>query len=225
MSRVLLSGASSGTGAQLFEMLSSRGYSVYTLGRTPVEGSVAHFFADFADPSSVLSSLADIDVSFDAFINCAGMVSAVPFYNLDPDLAQKVLSVNTISPLMACRALRCRFSSDAVIILFSSQSAFRGGWDDAYIASKGAINSLVKSLATKFSPNVRVIGIAPGVIQGTRMTLGRLSNDLDAIRSSLPLRRLLDPSELAELCISLMGPSGRHMTGSMIDINGGAYFR
>jgi NAD(P)-dependent dehydrogenase (short-subunit alcohol dehydrogenase family) len=75
--------------------------------------------------------------------------------------------------MAALAELRGKIRTGGAIVLLSSEASHRGSWDDAYAATKGAVNALVRSLATKCAPEVRVIGVAPGVTANTRMTAGK----------------------------------------------------
>lgn len=148
-----------------------------------------------------------------------------PIWDNDPDEAARLLNINLMSPMLACGALRFKFRRGGAIVLFSSQSAYRGGWDDVYNASKGGINTFIKSFAMKMAPDVRVVGIAPGIIENTRMTQGRRNDDLDRIRDTIPLKRFANADEIAELTIAMLGTAGAYMTGCVVDTNGGNYLR
>jgi NAD(P)-dependent dehydrogenase (short-subunit alcohol dehydrogenase family) len=88
-----------------------------------------------------------------------------------------------------------------------------------YNVSKGGINTFIKSFAIKVAPDIRVIGIAPGITENTRMTLGRKNDDLDRIRATIPLKRFANVDEIAALTFSLLSDAGSYMTGSVVDVN------
>ena len=225
----LVSGATSGIGHAIFQLLVDQGEQVVPVVRSASQaealGVTEWLQADFECLAESRAAFRAFDRPIDSFINCAGIAVGKPIWDNDDDEIQRLLNINLISPMVACGELRGKIKKGGAIVLFSSQSAFRGGWDDVYIASKGGINSLVKSLAQKMAPDVRVIGVAPGVTADTRMTRERKQDDLSAVVQQVPLRRLAQPQEIAALVLSLLGPAGAHMTGSMIDVNGGAYLR
>jgi 3-oxoacyl-[acyl-carrier protein] reductase len=230
MSRVhVVSGATSGIGAAITARLRGIGDEVIPVVRRESDaaaiGSKRWILCDFARPAEVRSTFEALDAGIDSFINAAGIAIGKPIWDNNLDEAARLLNINLMSPMLACGALRSKLRKGGAIVLFSSQSAYRGGWDDVYNASKGGINTFIKSFAMKMAPDVRVIGIAPGITENTRMTQGRRDDDLDRIRETIPLKRFANTDEIAELTIAMLGRAGAYMTGCVVDTNGGNYLR
>ncbi len=230
MSRIhVVSGATSGIGAAIFKRLAASGDEVIPMVRRVEDatglGASRHILCDFARPDDVRAACRALDTEVDSFINAAGIAIGQPIWDNDLEQAAQLINVNLMSPMVACGALRPKLRKGAAIILFSSQSAYRGGWDDVYNASKGGINTFIKSFAMKMAPDVRVLGIAPGITENTRMTQGRREDDLGRIRDTIPLKRFANVDEIAELAVALLGPAGTYMTGCVVDVNGGNYLR
>lgn len=225
----VLSGATSGIGRSLYDRLKEAEHEVIPVVRNKAGadllGASKFILADFESPDEVRASFKSFDEPVDYFINCAGVAVGKPIWDTSNDENRSLININLLSPVAALSELRGNFRDGGGIFLFSSISAYRGGWDDIYIASKAGISGLVKSLSAKMAPNVRVIGIAPGVTAETRMTNERKIDDIDKVVSQIPMATLASPNDIAEVVISLMGPAGAHITGAMIDINGGAYLR
>ena len=113
-----------------------------------------------------------------------------------------------------------------VIVTVSSTAGQRGEAGHAdYAASKGAVISLTKSLAAELGPHgVRVNCIAPGWVD-TEMTATALnSNPLDRqkILDSIPVRRIATPEEIAGPILFLASDLARHVTGEVLNVNGGS---
>jgi NAD(P)-dependent dehydrogenase (short-subunit alcohol dehydrogenase family) len=225
----LISGTTSGIGAMLAEHLTRAGDDVIPVLRRAADaasmGASRYLLCDFANPAATQVAFQAFDHPIDSFINAAGIAIGKAIWDTSPEQIGDVMNVNLISPMLACGALRGKITPGGAIILLSSQSAYRGGWDDAYNASKGGINTFIKSLAVKLAPDVRVIGIAPGIVVGTRMTAGRQQNDLEKIRDTIPLKRFGEMDEVAAMAMALLGPAGANITGAVIDMNGGNYLR
>jgi 3-oxoacyl-[acyl-carrier protein] reductase len=108
------------------------------------------------------------------------------------------------------------------IVALSSIAADRGGRGHAnYVASKGAINALTKSLAVELAPrNIRVNAVAPGVIE-TEMS-ARVRQFAGAeIQAQIPLRRLGTPADVARAVRFLASPDASYITGQVLHVTGG----
>jgi 3-oxoacyl-[acyl-carrier protein] reductase len=111
------------------------------------------------------------------------------------------------------------------IILVSSTAGQRGeAFHADYAASKGALISMTKGLATELAPQgIRVNCVAPGWVR-TDMSAPALEDPRtrDWIFGAIPLRRVADPREIAGPILFLCTPLAGFMTGEIVNVNGGA---
>jgi 3-oxoacyl-[acyl-carrier protein] reductase len=164
----------------------------------------------------------------DVLVNCAGVTRFVPHGELealDDALAENILSTNVRGPFATVRAMRpllekSKLTGGAVIVNISSIAGLTAmGSNVIYCASKAAVDNMTKSLARALAPRIRVVSIAPGVV------------DNDFIRSMdpkwlaeqvgrTPLKRLAAPEEVASAVIAAI----KHLTfttGAIIPVDGG----
>src|SRR5690606_30888796 len=138
-----------------------------------------------------------------------------------------VLDVNLVSNLRMTRAALglLERGNEPVVINVSSVSAHSGGYGgvSVYVASKGAILSLTRSLAKELAPRIRVNGIAPGVIMTDLHREHSTPDALESIRRSTPLARLGRPEDCAGAAVFLASPAGAFVTGETIEVNGGLW--
>ncbi|MBN2199308.1 MAG: SDR family oxidoreductase [Candidatus Aminicenantes bacterium] len=111
------------------------------------------------------------------------------------------------------------------IINVSSTAAIRGEADHShYAATKGALNALTKSLAVELAPHgVRVNAVAPGWVD-TDMS-AEVFRDPEfkrRIRETIPLGRIPSPEDIAGPILFLASDLARHITGAVLNVNGGA---
>ncbi len=149
---------------------------------------------------------------------------------IDPEMWDRVFEVNVkatwrwmIAALPAMRA-----QGGGSIVAIASQLAFGGGRRNAaYIASKGAIVSLVKTAAFELAPdNIRVNAVAPGATDTPMMnrSMSRAPDPgaaRDYSRNRHPLGRFGKPEEIANGIVHLLSDEASFTTGSVLTIDGG----
>jgi 3-oxoacyl-[acyl-carrier protein] reductase len=225
-----VSGVTSGIGKAIAARLSARGDQIVPVLRNKqqmglFQGAPESLICDFEDPRAVEKAFADLHTPVYSFVNCAGIMISKTLFEASFEQLSQMINVNLFSAMAAVARVREKLESGGVIILLSSQSAFKGSYDDAYAITKGAIHALVKTVAPKIAPQHRIICLAPGVTIGTRMTQDRAADDLEPYRQSIPLKRFTTPEEIAGCVEFLLSPAAASMTGCTIDMNGGNVLR
>jgi 3-oxoacyl-[acyl-carrier protein] reductase len=111
------------------------------------------------------------------------------------------------------------------IVNVASTAAVRGeAYHSHYAATKGAIISLTKSWAVELAPhNIRVNCVAPGWVE-TDMCLEVFSDPefKEKVKQSIPLKRIPPPEDIAGPILFLVSPLAVHITGEVLNINGGS---
>jgi 3-oxoacyl-[acyl-carrier protein] reductase len=182
-------------------------------------------FANLADPKEVPLALAALQGPLHGFINAAGILPAKNFTESTAESLTELFNINVISPMLILKAAVPLLVPGGVVVLFGSISGHKGSYDDGYAASKGAIHSLVRSLVDKLSPQHRIIGIAPGMVENTRMTDELVPGRFEENLKKIPLRKAGRPEDIAALTLFVLSDACQFMTGSILDINGGQYLR
>lgn len=173
----------------------------------------------------------------DALINSAGTTRVIPHGDLDAIDAvefERIYRVNLIgmfqmtraaAPLLRERPVSAAWAMSASVVNISSLASLNGtGSSIAYAASKGAVNALTLSLARNLAPQVRVNAIAPGMVDDglLRRVLGdeAYGRVVEGMRENSPLKRVSQPSEVAELAWFLAARAPA-MTGQVLAIENG----
>jgi 3-oxoacyl-[acyl-carrier protein] reductase len=111
------------------------------------------------------------------------------------------------------------------IINVGSTAGIRGeAFHSHYAATKGALNALTKSWAVELAPyNIRVNLVAPGWVD-TDMCVEVFSDPAfkESVRQSIPLKRIPPPEDIAGPILFLASDLARHITGAIINVNGGS---
>jgi len=159
----------------------------------------------------------------DIVIFTSGILPGQSLNDYNEALINDVMSINFSSQALLLHKLLPYLSTDAHVIFISSISADRGSFDPIYAASKGAINAFIKSLSTWLAPNLRVNGVAPSLIEGSRMFADMTPERREHHRLTSPLKRLVTKEEVAGVIFDMCGPSWASVNGQIISINGGVY--
>jgi 3-oxoacyl-[acyl-carrier protein] reductase len=161
----------------------------------------------------------------DVLVNNAGVWVRNPLARLDAGGLAETLAVNvTGSFLCAAAALPLlALADDGNIVNVTSTAAQRGeSLYSPYAASKGAMISATKSWAVELAPRIRVNSVAPGWVD-TDMTAAALSGDgRQRALATIPLARIATAEEIAGPVVFLASPLARHITGEVLNVNGGS---
>jgi len=204
-----------------------RVYGTYCRGGELVEHENFHGIKlDVESPESVDKFILNITCSETKPVLMVGLLGFLPgksLANYEEGDIDKVLMVNFSSTAKIIRRMSQFFKRGANIVLISSISSERGSYDPIYAASKGAINSFVKSLATWMAPDVRVNAIAPSLIESTVMYEEMLPARRQLQLDQCPMKSFLQPNDLAKVILDIIKPHWSHLNGVVLKLNGGIY--
>jgi NAD(P)-dependent dehydrogenase (short-subunit alcohol dehydrogenase family) len=237
----LVTGGNAGLGFAMAKALREAGAQVAIWGRNPErnqeavaalggEEVAAAWECDIADEAQVEAAFAGAVERFGKVDSCIAnaAVGGTPVAYVDLELEEwrSVQRINLDGTFLTTRtALRHMAAGDGgSIILMSSLAAISGRpYGEAYAASKGALDSLVRSLAVEFArAGVRVNGVLPGWFD-TKMTEDWLATEAaqQRVLPRVPLRRWGKPEDLGALAVYLVGPGSSYLTGQTILVDGG----
>jgi len=161
----------------------------------------------------------------DLLVNCAGTTRFVPHADLDAlddALIDQILATNVRGPFAAIRALLplLRKSPAALVVNISSIAAVTAnGSNVMYCASKAAVDNMTKSLARALAPVVRVISVAPGLVD-TDFVRGLDDHWRAEQVERTPLRALALPDQVAGAVIAA-ATQLTFTTGAVLPVDGG----
>jgi len=233
---LVLTGASRGIGHATVKRFGAEGWRVLTCSRQPFDprcpwpgGEENHIQLDLADPNKTIEAIATIKAKINgrlhALVNNAGISPKGPggarLNTLETDLRTwgHVFHVNFFSCVVLARGLKDELAAaqGAVVnvtsIAGSRVHPFAGA---AYATSKAALAALTREMAYDFGPlGVRVNAIAPGEVETAILSPGT-----DKIVEKLPLRRLGQPKEVADVIWFLCSDQSSYVSGTEIEVNG-----
>jgi 3-oxoacyl-[acyl-carrier protein] reductase len=220
MARALITGGASGLGRACAERLRADRYEVTTADVS--EG--ADLRLDVTDDAAVASAVAEVG-AVDILLNSAGIVGPnKPLWETTAAEWAETFAVNVHGTVSMCRAAipGMRERGYGRIVNFASMAGKDGNPNlSAYSASKAAVIGLTKSLGKELATSgVLVHAIAPAVI-ATEMNAKTDPAVLAHITSLIPMQRVGQPEEVAELVAWLVSDRCTFSTGAVYDISGG----
>lgn len=163
----------------------------------------------------------------DILVNNAGIWTYGEMGNMDENIWLETMRINLDSVFYTCNHVVpfMKEKKKGVIINVSSTAGVRGeAFHSHYAASKGALISLTKSLAVELgSFNIRVNCVAPGWVD-TDMCAEVFSdsNFRQSVQESIPLKRIPPAEDIAGPILFLASDLARHITGEVLNVNGGS---
>jgi NAD(P)-dependent dehydrogenase (short-subunit alcohol dehydrogenase family) len=242
---VIVTGAGSGIGAAVAEACAAYGAKVVglecnqqTLGETAhrvaaKHGSFLPVCADVGSEQSVAKAFQTIAAEYqniDVLVNNVGVEFYKDFVDIDAPQWDRQISVNLRSVFLCCsqvvpKMIQARKGS--IINTASVQAFATTGQTAPYAAAKAGVLGLTRDMARDLGPhNIRVNGICPGCINTPMMdrSLNRSTVPNEAkqkMESAIPLRRMGDPREVAEVVAFLASDLASYVSGAAWVVDGG----
>ncbi len=163
----------------------------------------------------------------DILVCNAGVWEGAPVDELSEELWDRVIAVNLRGTWTACRAAvpYMKKQGSGRIVIVSSTAGQRGEANVSnYAASKGGQISFTKSLAVELAPyNINVNAVAPGWVETEMNTeVFRDERFRRSVLAGIPVGRMATADDIARPILFLCSDWARHITGEVLNINGGA---
>ena len=242
----VVTGGAKGIGFAIAEALAARGAAVVIADLAEASEASARLVAKGAqaagiavdvasehDTVAMASAARDRFGGIDILVNNAGVYSTLrprPFEEIDPAEWRRVMEVNTLGIFLAVRAVLSSMKSrgGGRIINISSGVAFKGNpYMAHYVASKGAVVSLTRALASELGEhNVLVNSVAPGftLSDGVKANPILVAGVQERSLRGRVLARDMVPADLVGAVAFFAGPDSAFVTGQTLVVDGGAYF-
>ena len=242
----IITGGSRGVGAATAKLLASKGWNITITCTSSMDDAnivvkeceelgveAIALTADVSEDNSCVKTAQETINKWgriDALVNNAGTTKFVfnhaDLDGLDADDFLHIYKVNVVGPFQMVRACKeiLLNSENPSVVNISSIAGIKGlGSSLAYASSKGALNTMTKSMARNLGP-IRVNAICPGFIQGDWLRNG-MGDDLynaalENLTNNTPLKLTVTPEQVAEGIYSFIGIN-KVVTGETMLMDGG----
>ena len=243
----LVTGGSHGLGTALCQSLAAEGAIIgvnYRQSREKAEAVVSqlknayHVEAipvpgDVAQEEDIVAMFDILEKEYskiDILVNNAAYCPNGPITGYTRDEWEYTFQVNVTGVFVACRELVKRLLAakrKGRIVNIVSQAAFRGSTSGhlPYDSSKGAIVSMTIALAREVAKQgIGVNAVAPGMVR-TEMVAEIWRKNTEKYLARIPLQRIAEPEEIANVVTFLASEASSYMTGATLDVSGGMMMR
>ena len=236
----IVTGAGSGMGASIAETYAREGARVAVLD---IDAQAAHAVADRIGKSALalgcdVANSAEIDAAIrstlaacdrvDILVNNAGVAHVnQPVTEISEAEFDRVFDVNVKGLFLFSQAVVPVFrrQGGGVMINIGSTAGLRPRPGlSAYNATKGAVHNLTKTLAVELAPDqIRVCAIAPVATETPLLPtfLGPAPGQREKFQATVPLGRLAQPQDIANMALFLASDEAAFITGNIVEVDGG----
>ena len=221
MKKILVIGGSKGIGKAIVASLIEKN-NIINLSRTPP--SLAHENLTHYNCDILTDELPQLD-AVDALIYCPGSINLKPISRLKLEDFRADFESNVVGAVKAIQhylPLLKRGTTPSILLFSTVASKLGMPFHASVAAAKSGVEGLVKSLGAELAPTIRVNAIAPTVTD-TDLASKLLRNErmIDSITERHPLKKFLNPTEVADMAAFLTSDSASSISGQIFQMDCG----
>jgi NAD(P)-dependent dehydrogenase (short-subunit alcohol dehydrogenase family) len=226
----LITGGASGIGAATADLFLREGALVGVLDRSGTHpDATRNYRVDVRDGDAVTDAVNEFAREtgrLDVLVNNAGTGDLRPMHALDDKVWRRVVDVNltgTYNGMRAAIPLMLEAGRGTIVNNASLSGLMPTRNEAAYSAAKAGVIALTKSGALEYGPAVRVNCVAPGHVRTPLTALfDQLPEEFAPIAAALPLGRIGEAEEIAQVILFLASDRSSYVTGQTVVVDGGA---
>jgi NAD(P)-dependent dehydrogenase (short-subunit alcohol dehydrogenase family) len=233
---VIVTGGCRGVGRGIAERFLDAGADVVVCCRhepeTPPRGGAREALfvaADVREPEEIDKVVGFTKNRFgriDVLVNNAGGSPPADSATASPKFSSAIVSLNLVAPLVFAQKaneVMQQQPEGGLIVNIASVSGIRPSpGTAAYGAAKAGLLNLTQTLAVDYAPKVRVNAVTAGLVKTEQSHLFYGDEEgIAAVGATVPLGRMAEPSDVADVCLFLASPLARYVSGESIVVHGG----
>lgn len=238
--KALVTGAIGGIGSAIVKQLRAEGAAVAVADRaTDSIKAEAHLPGDLLDRSycdGLADQAHDALGGLDIVVNNAGIITRGSVTDTTDDDFTRSMGINVEAPFRICRAAIPLMASDqcgtgqggAIVNISSCWGVHPGANHAVYCMTKAALASLTQCMGRDHaSDNIRINAVCPNEVDTPMIRTGFEIRGLDPssavaeLNRSVPLGRIAQPEDIADVVCFLASNEARYMCGALLEVNGG----
>ncbi len=176
--------------------------------------------------AALIDAVVDRAGRLDVLVNNAGGAPPSDTASVSPRFSAGIIALNLLAPLVcaqqANRVMQQQAGGGAIVNIASVSGTRPTPNTAAYGAAKAGLLNLTETLGVEFAPKVRVNAVTVGMVitEQAHLYYGDEAG-IAAVGATVPLGRLADPADIADVCLFLASPLARYVTGANIVVHGG----
>jgi len=212
----LVTGAARGIGAAVKTKLSQLGMTLLTPSREEL---------DLLSNTSIDAYLASMDRPVDVLVNNAGINYLANLEEIAIDKLETMLQVNLVAPIRLTQGIISKMKANKYGRIVNISSIFGIVSKErrlVYSATKAGLIGITKTLALELGrSNILVNAVAPGYVMTELTKQNNTVQELEKISQTIPVGRMAEPDEIAEVVAFLCSDNNTYVTGQTIVVDGG----
>ena len=238
----IITGSNKGIGKEILKVFSKNGANIFACTRNindefkllldelskKYKNEIIPIKLDLADENQVkdaANTIVKAGKPIDILINNAGTIHTALFQMTPKKKLEEIFQVNFFSQTTFTQYIlksMVKKKSGSIVYISSSAAIDGNSGRSAYASSKAAINSQAKVLSNELGAhNIRVNSIAPGLTNTDMMSKNTSEKAIEETLSSVSMRRLGEPEEIANVALFLSSDMSTYLTGQVLRVDGG----
>lgn len=217
MRTAFITGGSRGIGEAIVRKFAENGYKVVAPTRQELDLTSSASIANYIEAHKT--------ERFDVIVNNAGCNDIHEIEGITDEEIENMISVNLTAPIKLLRGLTGNMKKAGygrIVNIGSIWAVVSKPGRCVYSATKNGIHGVTNTLAVELAPyNILVNTVCPGFTLTELTRKNNTAEEIDEISQSIPMKRMAEPEEIAEIVYFLCSEKNTYMTGQKITVDGG----